>query len=106
MPEFRSENEEPKFWSENDSTEFINWQVAEFRKFPKLKPGLRTKFSAATGFDDPGPKVLESKRRTLSIVVKGRPRRTDEGTPARIRKAADIAMQYRNPALFNVSSRK
>ena len=42
VPEFRSEDEEREFWAGHDSTEFIDWQSAERRKFPNLKPTLRT----------------------------------------------------------------
>jgi hypothetical protein len=42
MPEFRSEDGERKFWAEHDSTAFIDWQSAQRRKFPNLKPTLRT----------------------------------------------------------------
>lgn len=42
VPEFRSEDSERKFWAEHDSTEFIDWKSAERRKFPNLKPTLRT----------------------------------------------------------------
>ncbi|MGA3100070.1 MAG: CopG family antitoxin [Bryobacteraceae bacterium] len=39
-PEFRSEDIERKFWAGHDSTEFIDWQSAQRRKFPNLKPAL------------------------------------------------------------------
>ena len=42
VPEFRSEDEERQFWSDHDSTEFIDWRTAERHRFPKLKPTLRT----------------------------------------------------------------
>lgn len=42
IPKFHSEEDERKFWAKNDSTEFIDWQSAYKRKFPKLKPSLRT----------------------------------------------------------------
>lgn len=42
VPEFRSEDEERRFWAEHDSTEFIDWASAQRRKFPNLKPTLRT----------------------------------------------------------------
>jgi predicted DNA binding CopG/RHH family protein len=42
VPQFRSEDEERSFWAEHDSTEFIDWQSAERRRFPHLKPSLRT----------------------------------------------------------------
>jgi predicted DNA binding CopG/RHH family protein len=42
IPEFRSEDEERTFWAEQDSTELIDWQTAQRRKFPNLKPSLRT----------------------------------------------------------------
>jgi hypothetical protein len=40
-PEFRSEDSEREFWAEHDSTEFIDWQSAQLRKLPNLKPALR-----------------------------------------------------------------
>jgi predicted DNA binding CopG/RHH family protein len=42
IPEFRSEDNERKFWSTHDSTGFIDWEGARRRKFPNLKPTLRT----------------------------------------------------------------
>lgn len=42
IPEFRSEEEERAFWTGHDSTEFIDWQAAQRRRFPNLKPSLRT----------------------------------------------------------------
>jgi predicted DNA binding CopG/RHH family protein len=42
VPEFRSEEEEREFWAGHDSTEFIDWQSAQRRRFPNLKPTLRT----------------------------------------------------------------
>ncbi len=42
IPQFRSEEEERRFWAKHDSTEFIDWQTAERRRFPHLKPSLRT----------------------------------------------------------------
>ncbi len=42
IPEFHSEEDERKFWAEHDSTEFIDWQTAQRRRFPNLKPSLRT----------------------------------------------------------------
>jgi predicted DNA binding CopG/RHH family protein len=42
VPEFRNEDEEREFWAKHDSTAFIDWQAAERRKFPNLKPTLRT----------------------------------------------------------------
>jgi len=42
LPEFRSEDEEREFWATHDSTEFIDWKSTRKRKFPNLKPTLRT----------------------------------------------------------------
>lgn len=42
IPEFRSEEHERKFWATHDSTEFIDWKIAQRRKLPNLKPTLRT----------------------------------------------------------------
>lgn len=42
VPKFRVEEDERKFWGKNDSTEFIDWQSGQKRRFTKLKPSLRT----------------------------------------------------------------
>jgi predicted DNA binding CopG/RHH family protein len=42
IPEFRSEDEEREFWATHDSTGYIDWQSARRRKFPNLRPTLRT----------------------------------------------------------------
>jgi predicted DNA binding CopG/RHH family protein len=42
IPRFRSEEEERNFWAKHDSTEFIDWRNAQRRRFPNLKPSLRT----------------------------------------------------------------
>jgi predicted DNA binding CopG/RHH family protein len=42
IPEFQSEDNERKFWAGHDSTPFIDWQTAQRRRFPNLKPSLRT----------------------------------------------------------------
>jgi predicted DNA binding CopG/RHH family protein len=42
VPEFRSEDEERRFWAEKDSSEFIDWASASRRKLPNLRPSLRT----------------------------------------------------------------
>jgi predicted DNA binding CopG/RHH family protein len=42
VPEFRSEESEREFWASHDSTGFIDWRAAGRRKFPNLKPSLRT----------------------------------------------------------------
>ncbi|MDZ7724605.1 MAG: BrnA antitoxin family protein [candidate division KSB1 bacterium] len=41
-PEFKSEAQEQEFWSENDSTEYIDWDKADIVTLPKLKPSLKT----------------------------------------------------------------
>jgi predicted DNA binding CopG/RHH family protein len=38
IPEFSSEQEEAKFWSTHDSTEYIDWSKAKMTIFPNLKP--------------------------------------------------------------------
>jgi predicted DNA binding CopG/RHH family protein len=42
VPKFRSEDDERNFWARHDSTRFIDWQAAQRRRFPNLKPSLRT----------------------------------------------------------------
>lgn len=41
-PKFRSENQEREFWAKQDSTEYVDWSQATRRRFPNLKPSLRT----------------------------------------------------------------
>ncbi|MFN0168003.1 MAG: BrnA antitoxin family protein [Bryobacteraceae bacterium] len=42
VPEFRNEEDERDFWAKQDSTRFFDWRSAERRRFPNLKPSLRT----------------------------------------------------------------
>jgi predicted DNA binding CopG/RHH family protein len=42
IPDFPSEQDERQFWSTHDSTALIDWKSAERRRFPNLKPSLRT----------------------------------------------------------------
>jgi predicted DNA binding CopG/RHH family protein len=42
IPELPSEDAEREFWANQDSTEFIDWRAGRRRKFPNLKPSLRT----------------------------------------------------------------
>lgn len=37
IPEFKSEDEERKFWDSHDSTEYVDWQTAQEAVFPNLK---------------------------------------------------------------------
>ncbi len=37
IPEFKNENEERDFWATADSTEYIDWSMAEEVIFPNLK---------------------------------------------------------------------
>ncbi len=42
IPHFRNENEEDKFWSTHDSTEYIDWSKAAHMEFPNLKLTTKT----------------------------------------------------------------
>ena len=42
IPKFKNENDERKFWSEADSTEYVDWSEAEVVALPKLKPSTKT----------------------------------------------------------------
>ena len=42
IPTFKSEEEEQKFWSEHDSTEYVDWSKARQGVFPNLKPSTKT----------------------------------------------------------------
>ena len=41
MPRFKSEDEERKFWSTHNSTEYVDWSRAERAYFPNLHPSSR-----------------------------------------------------------------
>ena len=38
VPAFASEDQERRFWSEHDTTEYFDWSAAVPPKFPELKP--------------------------------------------------------------------
>ncbi len=38
IPKFKNEAKEREFWTNHDSTEFVDWNKAEFVSFPNLKP--------------------------------------------------------------------
>ena len=42
IPKFENEDQEREFWSEHDSTEFIDWSQAETAVFSRLKPTTKT----------------------------------------------------------------
>ncbi len=42
IPVHKTEDETREFWTENDSTEFVDWDKAESVVLPKLKPTTRT----------------------------------------------------------------
>jgi predicted DNA binding CopG/RHH family protein len=42
VPKFSSDEEERKFWSKVDSTEYIDWLKAEITNLPRLKPSTKT----------------------------------------------------------------
>ena len=42
IPEFKSEDQERRFWGTADSTQYIDWGSGKPAKFVKLKPSLRT----------------------------------------------------------------
>jgi len=42
IPEFKSEDDERKFWATADSTEYVDWRSARRGKLVNLKPSLKT----------------------------------------------------------------
>jgi predicted DNA binding CopG/RHH family protein len=42
IPQFSSEDKEHKFWSETDSSDYIDWNQAQQVALPKLKPSTKT----------------------------------------------------------------
>lgn len=41
IPKFKNEDAEREFWSEHDSSEYLNWKSAERVLFPNLKPSTK-----------------------------------------------------------------
>lgn len=42
LPDFKTEDEEKRFWATADSTEYVDWQAGKHTKLVRLKPSLRT----------------------------------------------------------------
>jgi len=42
VPKFSSEEEERRFWEQNDSSEYLEWAAAQHVILPNLKPTTRT----------------------------------------------------------------
>jgi hypothetical protein len=42
LPEFKSEDQERKFWATADSTQYVNWPSGKRGRFVNLKQSLRT----------------------------------------------------------------
>ena len=41
MPHFKNEDEERKFWTSHDSSEYVDWKKAKRVIFPNLKPSVK-----------------------------------------------------------------
>jgi predicted DNA binding CopG/RHH family protein len=42
IPKFKNEQEERAFWSDHDSSEYLDWKSAERVLFPNLKPSTKS----------------------------------------------------------------
>lgn len=42
VPEFKTEDDERKFWASADSTEYVDWPSGKRTKLVQLKPSLKT----------------------------------------------------------------
>ena len=42
IPEFKSEDEERRFWARADSTQYVDWSSEKRGKLVNLRPSLRT----------------------------------------------------------------
>ena len=42
LPEFKNEDDERRFWTTADSTEYLDWPSGKRRKLVQLKPSLKT----------------------------------------------------------------
>ena len=41
-PEFKTEAEERAFWEAHDSSDYVDWNQAQFASLPNLKPSTKT----------------------------------------------------------------
>jgi predicted DNA binding CopG/RHH family protein len=41
-PKFKTEEEERRFWEQNDSSEYVDWKTAQQVVLPNLKPTTKT----------------------------------------------------------------
>ncbi len=62
IPKFKKEDEERKFWSKADSTDYVDWTKAKRVSFPKLKPSTKTISIRLPEHLIEGLKVLANKR--------------------------------------------
>lgn len=62
IPKFKTENEERKFWSKADSTEYVDWAKAKKITFPRLKPSTKTISIRLPEHLIDGLKILANKR--------------------------------------------
>lgn len=42
VPRFSNEAEEREFWEKHDSSDYVDWKVAQSAAFPNLKPSTQT----------------------------------------------------------------
>ncbi len=42
IPKFKNEQQEAEFWSNNDSTQFIDWEQAKVATFSNLRPSTQS----------------------------------------------------------------
>ena len=42
LPEFKSEDQERKFWATANSTQYVDWPSGKREEFCNLRPSLRT----------------------------------------------------------------
>lgn len=62
IPKFENEDQERAFWAEQDSTEFVDWSVAERVVLPNLKPTSKTISLRLPGFILDELKLIANKR--------------------------------------------
>jgi len=52
LPDFKTEDDERKFWASADSTEYVDWRSGKRTKLVQLKPSLKTISLKASDFHD------------------------------------------------------
>jgi len=91
IPKFESEDQEREFWSNQDSTDYLDWGKAKRLSFPNLKPSTKTISIRLPESMLEDLKILANKRCSVPVVTESLFGRTHQGR-TQIERGADQQM--------------